>query len=156
MSPKIIKISSARASQLDELREHIPNGHSASYNEMIGALLNIARRAFDLKEEVPGVLVNRIPEGVQIFFEDRPASGLSVEGTLELAKAICTYIDSPVGARIPTHSYDWNFIVEGRGLNVAISVPAKSEPVLFTHDLARDLAGLLESTAKSAPRSTDA
>ncbi len=149
---KVIKIAPGRAHELDELRKLIDVD---SYSDLIGKLIDLARTTYPLAREVPGVMVNRIPEGVQIFFDGQRAHGVTVSGAHALAKAIRDYVGSPAGAKTPTHDQANNFLVKGNAQAVFIAVPANAKGINYTVELSKKFADLLERTANSAPRAAN-
>ena len=130
--------------RLDQLKA-IGTAMNLSNAGVISALIREKIAAGVIPANIPGVVIQKVADGVSVQMDDGPAKTLSAEGALELVETI-----RGVVAGEPTHagvSLKHGFAVERRGTGYYLSIPFPGSKASFPGDLALDLAELIEKAA---------
>nr|WP_278526891.1 hypothetical protein [Brucella anthropi] len=140
-SPITVRLDRRR---LDQLKA-IGAAMSLSNAGAISAMIREKIAAGVIPDQIPGVVIQKVADGVSVQIDDGQAKTLTKEGALELAAVIRSVVAGDL-----THagiSLKHGFAVERRGTGFHITVPCPGMKASFPADLALDIADHLEKAA---------
>lgn len=147
-----VKLPRERLEQLRQLVQNVPN---ATISEAIGAVLKMAREQGRIDIGIPGVEFHALSDGIAIRIDSGEFAGFSFDEAERIANEIRKFVAGErenAGTIILCDTHESTFMVKGKGRGVAISIPANAAPKVLTHDLARELADVIEHEIAKATR----
>ena len=128
--------------RLDQLKA-IGTALNLSVADSIGHLIRREIAAGTIPDAIPGIVIRKAKDGVQITIDDGATKTLKRDGARRLAATIRDVLDGQPA----TENLDYGFAVLRRGTGIKIAVPSPGVEHSFSPDLARDLARLVDEAA---------
>ena len=135
----MIGISPRRADQI----KAIATAKNMSIADAIGAMVRREIAEGTIPNAIPGVVIKKAANGIQITIDDGSAKTLRPEG----AKHLAATIRNVIGGAPSVVSIDHGFSVLRRGNGVKLAIPFPGPEVSFSTDVAGDFADLIDEAA---------
>mgnify|MGYP000954942313 CR=1 FL=1 len=128
--------------RLDQLKA-IGAALNLSVADSIGHMIRREIAAGTIPDAIPGIVIKKVKDGVQITIDDGATKTLTRDG----ARSLVSDIRDVLAGQAAAYNLDYAFSVSRRGTGIKIAVPFPGVEHSFSPDLARDFARLVEDEA---------